>query len=545
MVGRRRQPAAGPLLAACAAVVALTGALPAATAGGSAPPRIAAVETTNGGFRDVPGGAYYATAAAWLAEEGITTGYAGDPTRFAPDEPVTRAQMAAFLWRMSGRPSAWEGGFLDVPPGSYYQAATGWLLQLGVTTGHGGDPDVFAPDVVVTRAQMTGFLWRLAGRPDSGATGFGDVPTWSWYDVGSRWLRATGITTGFGGDPTRFSPGAPVTRAQMAAFLHRYATARPVARPADLYVLARETGVVTVVDAETLAVTTTVELGVQSVNDIAVAGGALWFSWGGDVHGAPIGRHDLTTGVTDPEAITGVGMALLRSSPAQPDTLYALQSGHTGGRLRRFDVSSSPPRLVLEGWANTSIPNDVELSADGRLLWITAGSPYEVVEVSTAHLAPTPRTLPLAGGAMTVTSTVSRGRQIVVGAANGLTTTVTGYELDGDAVTAALEFPLPHSDGPGFLAVAPDATRVHALISRWWSDPSATAELITVDGASGAVVTVTLPNEHRVRNGVDVDRRTGRVFAITRGAVVVLTEQGVPVDLLAAPDATSLLVVPR
>jgi hypothetical protein len=57
-----------------------------------------------GGFSDVPAGAYYATAANWLKAEGITTGYAGNATRFAPDVTVTRAQMAAFLWRMAGQP---------------------------------------------------------------------------------------------------------------------------------------------------------------------------------------------------------------------------------------------------------------------------------------------------------------------------------------------------------------------------------------------------------------------------------------------------------
>ena len=56
------------------------------------------------GFTDVPPGAYYEDAAAWLKHTGITTGL-GNPTTFAPNIHVTRAQMAAFLWRMMDSPA--------------------------------------------------------------------------------------------------------------------------------------------------------------------------------------------------------------------------------------------------------------------------------------------------------------------------------------------------------------------------------------------------------------------------------------------------------
>ncbi|RMH79389.1 MAG: S-layer homology domain-containing protein, partial [Actinomyces sp.] len=45
---------------------------------------------------------YYAPAVDWLAARGITTGVGGG--RYAPDDPVTRAQMATFLWRLAGSP---------------------------------------------------------------------------------------------------------------------------------------------------------------------------------------------------------------------------------------------------------------------------------------------------------------------------------------------------------------------------------------------------------------------------------------------------------
>jgi hypothetical protein len=176
-------------------------------------------------FSDVPPTAYYAADAAWLKERGITTGWAGDPNTFAPDVVVTRAQMATFLWRMSGSPAATGTGFADVPAGTYYATAVAWLKTRGVLTGYAGDPNRFAPDEAVTRAQMATFLWRLAGQPAATNGGFTDVPAGTSYATAANWLKATGITTGYAGNTTTFAPTIPVTRAQMAAFLHRYDTA--------------------------------------------------------------------------------------------------------------------------------------------------------------------------------------------------------------------------------------------------------------------------------------------------------------------------------
>lgn len=47
-------------------------------------------------------GSFYEEAVDWLAASGITTGV-GD-NRFAPDDPVSRAQIATFLWRAAGSP---------------------------------------------------------------------------------------------------------------------------------------------------------------------------------------------------------------------------------------------------------------------------------------------------------------------------------------------------------------------------------------------------------------------------------------------------------
>jgi predicted enzyme related to lactoylglutathione lyase len=114
-------------------------------------------------FSDVPAGKFYSRAVAWLAEKEITTGKTA--TTFAPDDPVTRGEMATFLWRYSGEPepASLDTPFTDVPAGKFYSKAVAWLVEKKITTGK--TATMFAPDDPVTRGEMATFLWRLAGEP--------------------------------------------------------------------------------------------------------------------------------------------------------------------------------------------------------------------------------------------------------------------------------------------------------------------------------------------------------------------------------------------
>ncbi|MEO0493499.1 MAG: S-layer homology domain-containing protein [Actinomycetota bacterium] len=175
---------------------------------------------TVAGFTDVPPGIWYAEPVSWLKAEDITQGTSD--TTFSPNANVTRAQMAAFLWRMVGEPVGNPAhGFADVPDGVWYDEPVKWLKDAGITQGTGAD--TYSPGANVTRAQMAAFLWRLAGEPGGNPDhGFADVPAGVWYDEPVKWLKDQGITQGTGADT--YSPGANVTRAQMAAFLFRMAT---------------------------------------------------------------------------------------------------------------------------------------------------------------------------------------------------------------------------------------------------------------------------------------------------------------------------------
>ncbi len=197
-------------------------------AGGSSPSSSASVSVTPGSgdparaatqFGDVSADAYYARGVDMLFQHGITTGK-GSPNVYAPDEVVTRAQMATFLWRMAGEPPASACSFEDqseIPTSA--RVATCWLQDNEYTT-----EDPYNPLGVVTRAQMAAFLFRIWGPSDGvyrESCGFSDeaeIPLWA---LGATcWMKDNDITTGFG-DTGGYAPRVTVTRGQMAAFLYR------------------------------------------------------------------------------------------------------------------------------------------------------------------------------------------------------------------------------------------------------------------------------------------------------------------------------------
>lgn len=162
----------------------------------------------------------------WLAGTGITRG-CNPPfqDRFCPDSEVTRGQMAAFLNRALGLAPA-ESGFVDTG-GSEFSADIGALAASGITRGCNPPiNDRFCPDDPVTRGQMAAFLTRALGLPAAPNAFLDDDGSVFEADIAA--LGAAGITRGCNPpDNDRFCPGDPVSRAQMAAFLHRAAGLLP------------------------------------------------------------------------------------------------------------------------------------------------------------------------------------------------------------------------------------------------------------------------------------------------------------------------------
>ena len=144
-----------------------------------------------------------------------------DPNAYRPAVPVTRAEMAAFLWRNAGRPSTPSScEFADEALiAAWARPGACWMKATGIT-----DSNPYRGSSTVTRAEMATFVWRAAGRPVSvDSCGFVDADALaSWAKSGACWMKATGIT-----DNNPYRAGSPVTRAEMAAFLWRAAGSPP------------------------------------------------------------------------------------------------------------------------------------------------------------------------------------------------------------------------------------------------------------------------------------------------------------------------------
>ena len=126
-------------------------------------------------------------------------------------------------------------GFTDAPPeGNWAHAGLDYCVQRGILSGVGdGRID---PSGLTTRAQFVQMLYSLHGKPEvSGALPFTDLPE-PWYRNAVLLAYQTGVTSGT--SDTTFGPYDPVTRAQVATFLMKYAKTvcniKPTWTPADL-----------------------------------------------------------------------------------------------------------------------------------------------------------------------------------------------------------------------------------------------------------------------------------------------------------------------
>jgi hypothetical protein len=118
--------------------------------------------------------------------------------------------------------TVYQPAFADVPDGHLFESEVRALLASEVTLGCNPPANTrFCPDRPVTRGEMAAFLTRAMDLPDQHTTNFTDDEQHVFEDDIER-LAAAGITRGC--DPpanTRFCPDRPVTRGEMAAFLTR------------------------------------------------------------------------------------------------------------------------------------------------------------------------------------------------------------------------------------------------------------------------------------------------------------------------------------
>lgn len=115
-------------------------------------------------FDDVEPGDWYARAVDFVQVTGLMAGTKDDEDGklFSPDVAMTRAMVAAVLYREAGAPSVegLECPFTDLAEGQYYVDAAIWAYNEGIFAGETNT--TFAPDKTITREQMAAVLLRLS-----------------------------------------------------------------------------------------------------------------------------------------------------------------------------------------------------------------------------------------------------------------------------------------------------------------------------------------------------------------------------------------------
>ena len=177
----------------------------------------------NGAFDDDDGSIFEADI-NWLADQGITLGCnPPDNNLFCPSDPVTRGQMAAFLVRALDLTAGAGSDVFGDDDGSIFEPDIEKLEAAGVTQGCNPPVnDSYCPGDGVTRGQMAAFLVRGLGYTFAGTGNLFVDDDGSIFEPDIEKLAAAGVTQGCNPpENDRFCPNDLVTRAQMAAFLHR------------------------------------------------------------------------------------------------------------------------------------------------------------------------------------------------------------------------------------------------------------------------------------------------------------------------------------
>lgn len=175
-------------------------------------------------FTDVPADHWANDAVAYVYENGLMSGV--DETTFSPNGTTTRAMIVTVLYRMAGEPAVSGGGkFTDVDPNAWYGPAVAWAAANDIVTGVSATS--FAPNNPITREQMATILYRYADNQHYDTSAWASLSVYtdagqisSYADDAMRWACGAGLLTGT--SATTLSPKGTANRAQIAVILSRF-----------------------------------------------------------------------------------------------------------------------------------------------------------------------------------------------------------------------------------------------------------------------------------------------------------------------------------
>ena len=172
-------------------------------------------------FPDVKPGAWFYNGVMYSAERGFISGLP-DGT-FGPSVTMTRAQLVQMLYAFEGKPEvAVTDKFSDVKAGDWYAKAVSWGVQKGITSGV-GDGTTFAPNNKITRQEMAVMLHAFKGRvsAETQLKFVDNAQIASWAAPAVQWVVTNGLMGSTSTNPAekKFSPMATATRAEAATIM--------------------------------------------------------------------------------------------------------------------------------------------------------------------------------------------------------------------------------------------------------------------------------------------------------------------------------------
>ncbi len=175
-------------------------------------------------FNDVKAGTWYFEPIKYMYQKEYCEGFGWG--QFGPDVNLSRAMLVTILYRIEGEPQvANAGGFSDVAKGSWYDNAVAWASANGIVTGY--NSYTFAPDDLITREQIAAILYRYASLKGQSVTEKKDISAYGDYgNVSSfandalSWTVAKGYISGR--SESELAPQNSATRAEAMTILYRF-----------------------------------------------------------------------------------------------------------------------------------------------------------------------------------------------------------------------------------------------------------------------------------------------------------------------------------
>ncbi len=184
----------------------------------------AGVTAAESPYKDVKTGRWSFNEIMYATENGFMNGKGGG--LFAPEETMSRAMVVTVLYRFQGEPNVkYIARFKDVKKNDWFASAAMWAAEREIVNGV--EPGVFAPNDNVTRQQLAAILMRYAplehikseNRRD--ITGYSDYRKVQAYARDAMsWANATGLITGV--TTSTLEPTSGATREQFAVILKRF-----------------------------------------------------------------------------------------------------------------------------------------------------------------------------------------------------------------------------------------------------------------------------------------------------------------------------------